>query len=271
MTDLTTNNIAPDNLFTDLTDAFGKYLVAPLNAFGLGGFVFDIEGEAVTTISTDITDHYLEDNTAVQDHIAVRPKRVTLGNYVGELVFRRDSNTNTTLQKVVQKLTILNQYLPDVSKGVAQAQKILAADNPLQGASDLLSQSNISLPDIADLWSLTKNLNSAKSKQQQAYQYFDALAQQKILIGIQTPHEFLANMAIETIIARQDAVTKDITEFSITLKQMRFAQVGFAPFDKNQFQDIAAAQSTPVTFGGNTQGTSATADPKTVYNSGKLS
>lgn len=260
---------AADTSFSDLTSAFSKYIVAPLNAFGLGGFVFDIEGENTTNISTDITDHYLEDNTAIQDHIAVKPLRVTLTNYVGELVFRRDKSTDTLLQKVTQKLTVLNQYLPDVSKGVQQAEKIFASDNPLQGASDIFQQSNLQLPDLANLWALTKNLNASSSRIVQAYQYFKALATQKVLIGLQTPFEFLPNMAIETVMAISPAETNDIANFAITLKQIRTAQVVFAAFQKNQYQDITRAQASPNVFGGNNQGQVSTSDaPSTFANGG---
>ena len=60
-----------------LIDSLKQYVVTPLNAFGVGGFVFDSEGDTTVNLSADITDHYLEDNTSVQDHIAIKPKRVT--------------------------------------------------------------------------------------------------------------------------------------------------------------------------------------------------
>jgi len=44
-----------------------NYVVRPLNAFGLGGFMFDIEGETSVNLTSQITDHFLEDTTNVQD------------------------------------------------------------------------------------------------------------------------------------------------------------------------------------------------------------
>jgi len=76
--------------FNSVKDAFGKYVVAPITQFGLGGFVFDVEGATNIDLTADITDHYTEDNVAVQDHIALRPKRIRLDTYVGEVVYRDD-------------------------------------------------------------------------------------------------------------------------------------------------------------------------------------
>jgi len=50
----------------------------PQNLLGqIGGgqpaLLFHYEGEQRATIESDITDHYVEDNTAIQDQIALRP------------------------------------------------------------------------------------------------------------------------------------------------------------------------------------------------------
>ncbi len=48
-----------------LNNIANKYIVKPKNAKGIGGFVFDYEGETNVTFQADITDHYLETNDAV--------------------------------------------------------------------------------------------------------------------------------------------------------------------------------------------------------------
>ena len=50
------------------------------------GLAFDYTGEVKIESTSDITDHYMEDNTPTQDHIALAPRRVTLKGIVGELV-----------------------------------------------------------------------------------------------------------------------------------------------------------------------------------------
>lgn len=206
-----------------LAAGVNRYLVTPLNAFGLGGFVFDIEGETAMNLSTEITDHYLEDNTSVQDHIAVRPKKITLKSYVGELVYRQDDESNTFVQKAVQKLTVLSSFLPILSRGARQITDMINTSR-----NQDVSLGNITLETInktTDYWAFVKNLVSSSSKQQQAYQYFKALMEQKILVSVQTPFEFVNNMAIESITAVQGEGSRFVSDFSIVLKQIRTVSI----------------------------------------------
>lgn len=195
--------------------SFNQYVVSPLNAFGLGGFLFDVEGEEINTLTSEITDHYLEDNTTIQDHIAVRPTKITLKGYVGELVYNNsDGGVGGALATLTQKLTTLDQYLPQLSAAATQLKGSIDAGN-------LGNLGNISVSDAANYWALVQNLAPSSTKQMQAYSYFKALWQQKILVGVQTPFEFLTNMAIESIVAVQPENSKFIADFSITLKQIR--------------------------------------------------
>ena len=59
-----------------------SYVLVP----NIGYFIFDIDGTTTHTLESDITDHYTENNTAIQDHWALKPEKITLKNYQGELV-----------------------------------------------------------------------------------------------------------------------------------------------------------------------------------------
>lgn len=177
--------------------------------------MFDIEGDTTVNLSTEITDHYLEDNSALQDHIAIRPKKLILKSYVGEVVFRQDENSGTFLQKAVQKLTTVSAALPALSQAAKQTKALLDSNSFSKLAlNDVVSQA-------ADYWSFVKNLASGGSKQQQAYMYFKSLMEQKILVSVQTPFEFVTSMAIESITAMQPEGSKFISDFTINLKQIR--------------------------------------------------
>lgn len=207
------------NELSDLTAEFQSYIVAPLNAFGLGGFVFDIPGEETTTLDADITDHYTEDNKAVQDHIARKPIMVTLKGYVGELTYKPDGEGAAgVLQSVVQKLTEVGAFLPTISTAATQLQSI--ATNGSVGFNEALS-------DASDIYGLVQNLIGATgdmANQQKAYLYFKACWQQGVLMGIQTPFEFLTNMAITNVTAIQTEGSTTVSDFSVRYKQMRFAK-----------------------------------------------
>jgi len=211
------------NLFDQLSQSFSGYVVTPLNAFGLAGFVFDVEGETIHNLSAEITDHWTESNYAVQDHIAIKPKKIILRNYVGELVDRQNNDSNTTLQQVARKLTTIGSYLPKLSSASTQAYNLLNTKKASLSFDDALANT-------VNIYSIFKNLNPPVPRQQQAYQFFKALMEQKILVAVQTPFEYATNMAIESVVATQPEGSRFISDFSITLKEIRLAKTGSTPF-----------------------------------------
>lgn len=235
--------------FNSVKDAIGKYVVTPTTNFGLGGFIFDVEGATNVDLTADITDHFTENNVTVQDHIAIRPKRIKLDTYVGELVYY-DADTGTSqLQTIARKLTVLNSYLPALTSGAQQVKDIFDS-----------GRENITFSKVADsglnLYSLTKNILPPTTKQEQAYQYFKALMQQKILVSVQTPFEFCTNMAIESVFATQEEDSKYISNFSISLKEIRTVSTSTITFREiTSFLDRAGIQDSPQVNGGKMQGT----------------
>lgn len=220
----------PDfNSIAGITTALQTYVVAPLNAFGLGGFVFNLQGEDTATLSSDITDHYSENNTFLQDHIAIKPKRITLRGYVGELIYNASGQSPTVVQTVTQKLTQIAAFLPAMGAAATQAQAAIASVSGATGTTGTLDALAGAIPATANIYGLVTNLLGTVSgdtkNQQSAYQYFAACQSTGTLMGIQTPWEFLTNMAVETIVAIQSEDSIFVTDFAITFKQMRFASI----------------------------------------------
>lgn len=236
-----------------IKESLSKYVVSPLNAFGLGGFVFDIDGDAAQNLTAEITDHFTENNLAVQDHIAIKPLEITLKNYVGELVYRKDAATENVPQQLTRKLTTLTSFLPDLTSAATQAKQLLTAD-----LGDFSEISREEIPKLTaaavDLWALTKNLNPSASSQQQAYLFFKALMQQKILVSVQTPFEFATNMAVKSIEARQPENSAYVSDFTITLKQIRTVSTQTVPFNAQDYQGREGAQREETANKGKTQG-----------------
>ena len=214
------------NTLTDITSALQAYVVSPLNAFGAGGYVFDTQGESIASLNADITDHYTENNTALQDHIAIKPKRITLKGYVGELVYTvPNGNNSTLLQQATQKLTTIAAYLPLINSAATQAESAISG---IQSAGGTLASFAEAVPAAANIYGLVQNAIGSTGllqRQQAAYQYFAACQSTATLLAIQTPWEFLTNMAIESIVATQGEESIFITDFSVTFKQIRIAQV----------------------------------------------
>lgn len=220
-----------------LSTSLNQYVVTPLLAFGIGGFVFDIEGEARVELNNEITDHYVENNSVVQDHIAVKPKKITLRNYVGELTSPGVPSSNTSaVNTVTQKLVQLGALVPALTAGAQQAQSIFqqSQNNSLTGGALVTAGAGTA----ANLYALVKNLISSQSnKQQAAYQYFKAMRDTRQIFSIQTPFEFMTNMAIESIVAVQPEDSLYISNFAITLKEIRVAATNTS--------NVAAGSSSP--------------------------
>lgn len=55
---------------------------------GIAGFVFNIPQEEEINLRSEITDHFVEDNTAINDEIALKPEEFTLRGLVAEVAVR---------------------------------------------------------------------------------------------------------------------------------------------------------------------------------------
>lgn len=251
--------VAAPNTLDALSAALQSYVVAPLNAFGMGGFVFNVAGEAIGHLSADITDHYAEDNKALQDHIAIRPEKYTLKGYVGEVVYNTDVPSGAPISVLTQKLTTISAYLPLLSAGEQQLQDTIQAP----------SASSLTLSSAANIFSAVKNMFAASGNsgnQADALMYLKACQNQGILMGIQTPWEFITNMAIETITVVQDENSVFVSDFSVTFKKIRIAKTLTTAFSNNApgssaipdvarvLEGAAGLQAEPVTNIGNVPG-----------------
>lgn len=243
------------NEIVRMRDALQKYIVKPANEFGFGGFIFDVEDSSSVTLTSDITDHYVENNSSVSDHIAISPKKVTLKNYVGEVADFFDDSIKGQAQRVVQKLTVLSQIAAPVT---TQAQQVYDAISSGEiGNLDFDSTNLPSASDALDLYTQVKNLLPPFKKQELAYQYFKAVQQQRILLSIQTPFEFMTNMAIESMTATQERDSRFVMSFSVTFKEIRTATTEIRQISS---QGRRARQAAATANLGNTNGKTATTE-----------
>lgn len=224
--------------FNNISNVLNKYIVSPLNAFGFGGFVFDVEGETEVDISSDITDHYVLDNTAVQDHIAIKPTILRLQRYVGELIYTGSSDATEKIIKITQNLTVLDNLLPKISKVSKDIKDNLSNVENLK-ISDL---TNIG----SEVYNIIDTLNPYNTKQHKAFLFLKVLQQSRILVGVQTPFGFFPEMAIERVRIVQRENSKFISDIEITLKEIRKADTYYlykkkrVPYGRNSLQQTQA-------------------------------
>jgi hypothetical protein len=193
-----------------------KAIVKPKDLTGVDGFFFDIEDENSIELTSDITDHFVEDNTAINDHIALHPEIVTVHAFVGELANTPPPGMEF-LRDLTDRLAALAPYLPNF---VTQAQQIYnQIEQTVKQATKLLNSAKT----LYNVYK-KKSINNPQDKQTYAYNFFYSLWQSRALFSVKTPWGNFTDMAILNMRAYQSPDSKYMTDFSITFKKIRFAE-----------------------------------------------
>lgn len=195
--------------------------------------LFHYEGEQTVTLQSDITDHYIEDNTAVQDQIAIKPVKITTHGFIGELN-NIPPAALALLQTAALKLTAVQAYTPALTIAAQQAyaqsfllyQTASNAQNAAVSAWSSLSGGESGGTSVISGSTFTHSVGN-QNKQQVAFQQFFGYMNRRTLFTVQTPWAIFQNMAIESLRAIQDAETRVITDFELTFKGLRFASTAY--------------------------------------------
>jgi hypothetical protein len=190
-----------------------KALVSLTGKQGIGGLIFDLPETESLSLKAQITEHYVEDNTALQDHIAIAPKTITLTGKVAELALIK-SELQKYAEQVIAKLSALGVLNPGMSQS---AQKLLANYIAIE---QQVIQTLAQVSDVATLFAGGATLN----KQQKYYDQISWFFYSRGLYTVETPWCTLESMAIESVDFEQDESTKDWTSVSVTLKEIQVAK-----------------------------------------------
>jgi hypothetical protein len=213
-----------------------KFVVSPIVNLGIAGFAFDIFEEHKSEQQAEITNHFVEDNSTIQDHIAIKPSKITLRGFVGELVEEKRDNAKSEVVELVEKLAVINSYVPVVTGAASQLNSLLGIGKKTK--EDALAQV---VGTGVDIFKAFKELNPPDTKQAKAFNFFKAMFEAKQLVSVDTPFGFMSDMAIENIISIQGD-NAYITDFSVTLKQFRTASTKLVDFDSKKRQGRASNQ-----------------------------
>jgi hypothetical protein len=224
--------------------------------------LFSYEGQQRVILESDITEHYVEDNSTRSSNIALKSPRITVKGYIGEIETSLPASLQF-LSTIADKLTTLGILVPGLS---VQAQKVYqdalfayqvgeqifnAGVNAWNTISNVTqTQAVVGNEGIAGFDSNTgrvKDLN-VQNRQQLAFIQFYGYWQNKTLFTVQTPWAVFQNMAISKVEPFQDADTLDRTEFSVEFKMIRTVSTRR---EKNQRQGRLNEQGAPLINNGN--------------------
>lgn len=240
---ITRNIISADNFSTIIKDHIGKYWINSPDKDGVD-LKLDIIGDETLTADCDVTDHYVESNTAYQDQITLKPQVYTISGEVGELVWYQKNPISQTIGQVAQKLEGVISFLPIRSKGFNQMKKtVMKASQWVDTASNALTK----------LSSLV-GLGGAMTRQAQAYQWLVVYRNMRMPLTIRTPWGILKDYVVTNLEFKQPKETKDKSYITITFKEFRLTSIHTVPFDIDKYQGNAAFENQPLSPQGKTAG-----------------
>lgn len=207
-------------------------------------FLFHVKGEEMITLSSDVTDHYVENNTAIQDHVALKPEMIQVGGYIGELN-NVPPKFLLPLKAASERIQTLAPFVPALSSSALRAYN--------QAAQTYAVAAKAKAAAVSAFSTLTGGKgDQVQTAQQEAFNKFYGWWLKRQQFTVQTPWCILSDMIIMTLRATQNEDTKMVTDFEITFKKMRFAQT-IVGGSHAVLDGRAAAQSAALTNNGVSQ------------------
>ena len=193
-------------------------VTAPSGVLQIGPFAFDYEDTNDVLLDSEITDHWLEDNTAVHDAIGIKPVIITLRGRVAELVYSKALSGQITalLTTVESGLSQADAYLGKYTPGATDA--ILNAISQVQNVLVQVEQASAR---VAQIMNLINGQPPGRNNQQKAFATLSALQQARVLFSVYTPFQLFNNMAILSVQATQPKDTRTASDFTVKMKQLQ--------------------------------------------------
>lgn len=232
------------NATTKIQALSGLVLVSPQSTIGYQpknevgssaalpeALLFHYEGENTVSLESDITDHFVEDNSAINDQIALRPETITVHGFIGELNDVAPA-VLAPLKEVADKLVSISGYEPQLSASalIAYNEASFLYSTAKSAVSSVVSSystiSNAITGETSQSVISSNGLNPSdnQNKQQTMFQQFYGYWRNRTLFTVQTPWAVFDNMAIKSLRAIQDQDTAVVTDFEVTFKIIRYAK-----------------------------------------------
>lgn len=198
----------------------GKAVVNILGSTGIAGFKFNIPEREQIKLQSKATDHYIDTNVPVQDHIAQEPIIITLGGFQGDY-FYSVNQIEDMLAKVVPTMALVKAFLPQLPDSAKQqlAKKYQQITQSTNIPKALQTDSQTKNFSQMDLFKLFQEVYKLKSPQSRAFFFFKSLWKSKAMFSVETTWERFDNMIITDVTPIRDN-NADITDFTVSFKQI---------------------------------------------------
>jgi len=206
-------------------------------------FFFHITAEESVNLASDVTDHYVEDNTSIQDHVALRPETITLTGYIGELNDVTPPGLGL-LRAAADKLSSLGPFVPALSYAA-----IVAYNNAAQIYATAITAKNAVSSVFDGIGASSITGGKAQTKQAEAFTKFYTYWTKRQTFQVQTPWAVFPDMIITNLKITQGEDTRMISDFEITFKRLRYAKTITSKKVKQASDRAAAGAAEEVNHG----------------------
>lgn len=241
--------------------------------------IFNIIKTHRTSLNAQITDNYIENNTALQDHIAFSPIIVTLSGLVGEKVMPSAAAELQAQEQLLTARAFQNQILwgnaGEWWEGLTNPSSPLgnklntlgvltpSTSNITQLAKNAVSQAYTSVRRYIGAFAGFFNRNTASLPMvnrsniqnpnlQYAYDVLQSTFYNRKACLIHTPWKTFQNMYIQSIEITQDEMNH-IMDVSVTFKQLKFASVQYGKANEQVRASYNAAAAADLENNGKAQ------------------
>ena len=196
-------------------------------------FTFHIVDREQVEMECDITNHYVDTNRPVQDHIAWKPLKITLQGKIGEYFNSIAENMEHSHSVAYyQVMGVINSYLPK-NTDFAVIRKLKSAVSRLTGGNKIINTIANTLTSEAYgvLLNAIKQLNYdlitpfqeqvqiERANQTQAYLTLQGLWMAGLPVRVKTSWQEYDNMIITSVKPLRDN-NADITEFTVSFQKL---------------------------------------------------
>ena len=203
-----------------------------------------IYGNESISCQADITDNFVENNVAYQDHIAKKPIIYTVEGEVGELTWYKNDSAASVLDAVAQKLEPIFSFNQTLSKNAA---KIQSKALKIIGVIDSLDNA------ISRVWGFLSN-DDVDTEQKKVFKYLLLLWAKRTPINIKTPWGNLSNYVIQNVEFTQSDRTADKSKIKISFKEFKTTKTKTVKFDVKKYMGRGSAQNAEKQNKGTTTG-----------------
>lgn len=211
-------------------------------------FIFDVKKEYKLNLSSDITDHYVEDNIAIQDHIGLKPIILEVVGSIGEVALSEVIDKEKNSRKVAGEIGVgetqnnakgnifnsVDSYLGRMGSLTSFTPNIINQSLDIYntakfGYATVSKIINLDKQDkIKSGFDYTEDYDEETIKITKQFSYIDWFKTQwwnRASFTIVTPYGVLTDMYIMDLSASQPENTRYVTNLNIKFKQIRKAQV----------------------------------------------